>query len=62
VGGFDDLFCDLVYPSLTTVRIRAYEMGRKAAGLLISELRGEVDSGTDLHIELPVELVVREST
>jgi DNA-binding LacI/PurR family transcriptional regulator len=62
IAGFDDLFCDLVYPSLTTVRIRAYEMGREAAGLLISELRGELDAGTDRHVELPVELVVREST
>jgi LacI family transcriptional regulator/LacI family repressor for deo operon, udp, cdd, tsx, nupC, and nupG len=62
VAGFDDLFGDLIQPSLTTVRVPAYEMGREAAGLLIAELHGELDPAADRQLELPVQLVVREST
>jgi DNA-binding LacI/PurR family transcriptional regulator len=63
VGGFDDfVFSHFVHPSLTTVRIPAYDMGREAAGLLIAELRGELDEHAERHVELPVELIVREST
>jgi DNA-binding LacI/PurR family transcriptional regulator len=63
VGGFDDfVFSHFVHPSLTTVRIPAYDMGREAAGLLIAELRGELEAQAERHVELPVELIVREST
>jgi DNA-binding LacI/PurR family transcriptional regulator len=63
VSGFDDFpFSQFAQPSLTTVRLPAYEMGREAARLLIARLRGGEDAAGPQHVELPVELVVREST
>jgi LacI family transcriptional regulator len=42
VAGFDDFeFAALVEPTLTTVRIPGYEMGRMAATLLIDRLEGQ---------------------
>ena len=41
VTGFNDLaFAEFVEPSITTVHVPGYEMGRAAAQLLIDELRG----------------------
>lgn len=63
VSGFDDFpFSQFAQPSLTTVRLPAYEMGREAARLLIARLRGGEDAAGPQQVELPVELVVREST
>ena len=60
VTGFDDFeFAANMYPSLTTVRVPVDLMGRSAARLLVSALRGEA---TPLATEIPTELVIREST
>jgi len=60
VTGFNDLpMMDRVSPTLTTVRVPQYEMGRQAARLLVEQLDGEIMVH---HLVLPVELVVREST
>lgn len=62
IAGFDDFpFSHFVQPSLTTVRLPAYEMGRVAADLLIDALSGGSSDG-NRNVELPVELLVREST
>jgi len=51
--GFDDnLFCELSYPSLTTVRVPSRQMGELAAKLLIDELRGD---GESPHVNLTIE-------
>ena len=58
--GFDDFtFSAYVEPALTTVRIPAYQMGRLAAGMLLSEIAGEMLEARQLV--LPVELVERAS-
>jgi DNA-binding LacI/PurR family transcriptional regulator len=63
VSGFDDLpFTAFVHPALTTVRIPAYEMGQTAARILTDHLSDGGGGAGGEELELPVELVVREST
>lgn len=60
VAGFDDVeTASYVVPSLTTIRVRADEIGRRAADYLLGRLRNE--SLLD-GIDVGVELVVRDST
>jgi hypothetical protein len=47
------------WPTLTTVAIPTYEMGRTAMRLLVAQIGGAEDAG---HQTLPTDLVVREST
>ncbi|HEY1596534.1 MAG TPA: LacI family DNA-binding transcriptional regulator [Thermoleophilaceae bacterium] len=62
IVGFNDMpFADKFNPPLTTVRIPHYEMGRRAAELLLERLAGD-GSGQSEDIVLPVELVQRAST
>jgi DNA-binding LacI/PurR family transcriptional regulator len=59
VTGFNDFeFAEFLDPPLTTVRVPAYDMGRRAASLLIDRLDGE-DVGTPEPFA--VEVVVRGS-
>lgn len=61
VVGFDDeRSAVLVDPQLTTIRQPTAEMGRQAVRLALSAVRGETVPA-ELH-ELPVELVVRDSS
>uniref|UniRef100_A0A7C3RUU6 LacI family transcriptional regulator n=1 Tax=Dictyoglomus thermophilum TaxID=14 RepID=A0A7C3RUU6_DICTH len=60
IVGFDDTLANLTIPELTTVSQPFYEMGVKAAEVLIERLKNP-----DLpiqHIKLPTKLVIREST
>ncbi len=61
VAGFDDIeLSSLVTPALTTVRVDGFEIGRQLAQLLFARL-----ADPDLPLqreELPVELIVRNST
>ena len=60
VTGFDDFdFSAWVQPSLTTVRIPAYKMGRTAAAMVVDEVDGQPVEAR--QVTLPVELVVRAS-
>jgi DNA-binding LacI/PurR family transcriptional regulator len=60
VAGFDDFqFSAWARPSLTTVRVQAYEMGRVGATMLLDELDGKPLEMR--QVVLPVELVRRES-
>ena len=61
VGYADDDFAAEMSPPLTTVRQPAYEMGRKAAEIVLSRSIGGVPKAP-IRARLPVELVVREST
>jgi len=60
VGHNDMPLVDMVCPPLTTVRIQHYEMGYRAARLLLDALRGV--PGTASTLVLRPELVVRGST
>ncbi|WBU36915.1 LacI family DNA-binding transcriptional regulator [Homoserinibacter sp. YIM 151385] len=60
VVGFDDIPESAHFlPPLTTVRQNFAEMGRRAVGILLEELRGSLDAD---HAMIAPELVVREST
>ena len=57
--GFDDIpLASLVTPSLTTVHIPRYEIGRRAGELLLAKIEGKPTQNLTV---LPVELVLRAS-
>jgi DNA-binding LacI/PurR family transcriptional regulator len=61
VVGFDDMEISAFYdPPLTTVAVPAYEMGRRAAKILIENIRGE-SQGPQQYV-LEANLIVRGST
>src|SRR3989440_4884559 len=60
VVGFDDMeFAARVNPPLTTVVQQFIDIGLRAGTLLISRIEGNV--GAPKHIELPTNLIIRES-
>lgn len=60
VVGFDDMeFAAHVNPPLTTTRQQFIDIGLRAGTLLINRLEGMV--GAPRHIELPTNLIIRES-
>src|SRR6266851_426286 len=60
VVGFDDMeFAAHVHPPLTTVVQQFIDIGLRAGTLLISRIEGFV--GPPKHIELPTNLIIRES-
>ncbi|KAB7707548.1 LacI family DNA-binding transcriptional regulator [Bacillus aerolatus] len=59
--GFDDIpLSRLLFPSLSTIRQPAYEMGSQAAQLLLKLIKKE--QVTAQHIQLPVTFVERNTT
>ena len=61
VGFSDEDFSFEMSPPLTTVRQPAYEIGQRAAEVVLGRSLGRIrDRGR--HEELPVSLIVREST
>lgn len=61
VVGFDDIpAAVLVTPALTTIRQFQFELGREAARLVIERLSGKAPAGGRV-VEMPYELIVRES-
>jgi LacI family transcriptional regulator/LacI family repressor for deo operon, udp, cdd, tsx, nupC, and nupG len=62
VVGFDDIRMLDVFPvGLTTVRMPKYEMGKRAAELLMRQIDSDVEEAPE-RIVLDAELVVRDST
>jgi LacI family transcriptional regulator len=60
IVGFDDIpLAALVTPSLTTCRVRRYELGAQAMRLLLDQIKGCLDGGVE--IVLRPELVIRAS-
>jgi LacI family transcriptional regulator len=53
---------DRIEPPLTTVRIQQYEVGVRAAQLLLGHINAGDEMIHPVHDSLPVELVVRQST
>jgi DNA-binding LacI/PurR family transcriptional regulator len=61
VIGFDDFdFAQYVRPQLTTVRVPGYDMGRRAAEMLLEFL--QTKSFSQREVQLPTELIVRDSS
>jgi LacI family transcriptional regulator len=61
VGFSDDDFACEMSPPLTSVRQPAYEIGKRAAEVVLGRSMGDIrDRGR--HEELPVQLIVRESS
>jgi LacI family transcriptional regulator len=61
IAGIDDVeFAGHIFPSLTTVRVPAAEIGRQTAQRMLSIL--EMTDQPPMHLTLPIELVVRHST
>jgi LacI family transcriptional regulator len=62
IGFADDDFAATMNPPLTTVRQPAYEIGCKAAELVLARSTSKSPAGKSRRITLPVSLIVREST
>lgn len=62
VGFADDDFAQDMEPPLTTVRQSAYEIGRRAAELAVARSMGSLEDERIVRDNLPVELVVRQSS
>jgi LacI family transcriptional regulator len=61
VGFADDDFAREMSPSLTTIRQPGYEIGKKAAEVVVGRSLGTLKTKVRYH-ELPVTLIVRESS
>jgi LacI family transcriptional regulator len=60
---FDELTVDdLFSPSITTVVQPAYDIGFKAAEILLDRIEGRAEDGTPITVRLPAILKVRESS
>lgn len=57
----DEKFCDLVVPSLTTMRVPSEKMGQKAAEILLDKMESPQRSVTK-YVKLNEDLVIRSST
>ncbi|MFV0553598.1 MAG: LacI family DNA-binding transcriptional regulator [Mangrovibacterium sp.] len=62
IGFSDEPASALVTPSISTLKQPAYEMGEKAAELLIREIESKQISAEHQTIVVPTELIVRESS
>ncbi|MFV0379022.1 MAG: LacI family DNA-binding transcriptional regulator [Mangrovibacterium sp.] len=62
IGFSDEPFSEVVTPSISTLKQPAFDMGLKAAELLIQEIESEVKLKEHLTITVPTELIVRESS
>ena len=62
VGFSDDNFAAEMVPPLTTVRQDGYSIGRAAAELVLGRSTGTIRTTERKHVEIPVEMVERQST
>lgn len=62
VGFSNNPITEMISPQLTTVEQPAFEMGKKAAEILINEIEDESKIITPSDIKLETKLIVREST
>jgi LacI family transcriptional regulator len=61
VGFSNNPITEMISPQLTTVEQPAFEMGRRAAEILISEIESKNKIGSPSDIKLETKLIVRES-
>ncbi|MBC8105464.1 MAG: substrate-binding domain-containing protein [Anaerolineae bacterium] len=62
VGFADDDFSAEMIPPLTTVRQNGYDIGRKAADIVLERSNGMLQDASPVHTRMPVELIARKST
>lgn len=62
VGFSNNPITEMISPSLTTVDQHSFEMGRKAAEILIDEIEGREYLNSELDFKLDTKLILREST
>ena len=62
VGFSDEPFSELITPTLSTLRQPAFEMGEKAAELLIERIEKNENSSKFKTIVMPTKLIIRESS
>jgi len=62
VGFSNNPITEMISPALSTVDQHSFEMGRKAAEILIDQIEGRKYSSSELDIILETELILREST
>lgn len=62
VGFSNEPFSEVVTPSISTIRQPGFEMGQKAAELLISEIQSKGARHVFQKIVMPTELIVRQSS
>lgn len=62
IAGFsNNPITELISPKITTIAQPAYEMGKKAAEILISEIENNQNTQESQNIKLNTELIIRES-
>lgn len=62
VGFSNEPFSEVVSPSITTIKQPGFEMGQKAAELIIAQINGEPAGKKPTIITMPTELIIRESS
>ncbi|WP_321290367.1 LacI family DNA-binding transcriptional regulator [uncultured Sunxiuqinia sp.] len=62
VGFSNEPFSEVVTPSISTLKQPAYEMGQKAARLILNEIENKQTPRSYQTITMPTELIVRESS
>ncbi|WP_159518198.1 LacI family DNA-binding transcriptional regulator [Sunxiuqinia indica] len=62
VGFSNEPFSEVVTPSISTLKQPAYEMGQKAAQLILNEIENKLTPRSYQTITMPTELIVRESS
>lgn len=62
VGFSNEPFSAVVSPSISTIKQPGFEMGKKAAALIIEQIKLKDKPARFQHIVMPTELIIREST
>jgi len=62
VGFSNEPFSELVTPSISTIKQPGFEMGQKAAELIINQITKKGNKTIPETIEMPTELIVRNSS
>jgi LacI family transcriptional regulator len=62
VGFSNEPFSEVVTPSITTIKQPGFEIGKKAAELLIKQINGKQDISTYETFVMPTELIIRKSS
>jgi LacI family transcriptional regulator len=62
IAGFsNNPITEMISPALTTVDQHSFEMGRRAAEILINKIE-ELNGSSEIDIKLETSLIIREST
>lgn len=62
VGFSNEPFSEVVTPSISTIRQPGFEMGKKAAELIIEQIKRKNEPVKFQQIVMPTELIIRQSS